>query len=341
MSDEIHELSYGKTYRYLGFQECGGIDHRQAKTSLTEEFSRRLKIVWKSLLYGRFKVQATNSFCIPLLSYGFGVVGWTKSEVLQFDQLVRQVMTNANCHHTRSSVERLFLPRKLGGRGLLCVENLLEHHLIMLSYHLNTSGNALVKMCCTLDTQLPSRVSIMSRAALLVSSLGLDDMLSYSCGQLTAAIIAAQQKKLLDCLSAKPLHGKFFNWIRSVDINIDWSFRWLNRSLHSESESAIFAIQDQVISTRVYQAKIIRSRIPSVLCRFCGDQEETIQHVLAGCSILAPTCYLNRHNLVAKVLHFHLCKSFHFPVLSNSWFTHHPLPVVENNKIKSCGILIW
>ena len=287
MSDEIHELSYGETYKYLGFQECGG---GQAKTSLTEEFSRRLKIVWKSLLYGRFKVQATNSFCIPLLSYGFGVVGWTKFEVLQFDRLVRQVITNANCHHPRSSVERLFLPRKLGGKGLLCVENLC---LIMLSHHLNTSGDVLVKMCCTLDTQLPSRVSSMSRAALLVSSLGLDDMLSYSCGQLKAAIFAAQQKKLLDCLSAKPLHGKFFNWIRSVDMNIDWSFRWLNRSLHSELESTIFAIQDQVISTRVYQARIIRSHIPSVLCRFCGDQEETIQHVLAGCSILAPTCYLN------------------------------------------------
>ena len=104
------------------------------------------------------------------------MVDWTKSEVLQFDRLVRQVMTNANCHHPRSSVERLLFPYKLGGRGLLSVENLLEHHLIMLSHHLNTYGDTLVKMCCTLDTHLPPHVSVMSRAASLVSSLGLDDM---------------------------------------------------------------------------------------------------------------------------------------------------------------------
>ena len=122
-----------------------------------------------------------------------------------------------------------------------------------------------------------------------------------------------------------------------MDMDIDWSFRWLSRSLHSESESTIFAIQDQVICTHVYQAKIMRSPMSSVLCRLCGDQDETIQHVLAGCSILAPTCYLNRHNLVAKVLHFHLCKSFHIPVPSNSWFTHRPLPVIENDKIK----ILW
>jgi len=112
------------------FLECGGIDHEQAKVNITKEFLRHLKIVWKSLLYRRFKVQATNSSCIHLLSYGFGVVGWTKSEICK---IVHQVMTS---HHPRSAIERLFLSRKFGGKGLLCVENLLNHRLIMLSHHL-------------------------------------------------------------------------------------------------------------------------------------------------------------------------------------------------------------
>ena len=58
---------------------------------------------------------------------------------------------------------------------------------------------------------------------------------------------------------------------RSVDMNVEWSFRWLRGSLHSESESTIFAIQDQVICTRIYQAKAMKSSISSMLCRFCGD----------------------------------------------------------------------
>jgi len=70
LGDEICELSYNETYRYLGFPEYGGIDHGQSKSRITDEFLRCLRIVWHSLLYGQFKVQANNSFCIPLLSYG-------------------------------------------------------------------------------------------------------------------------------------------------------------------------------------------------------------------------------------------------------------------------------
>ena len=90
--------------------------------------------------------------------------------------MIHQVMTNASCHHPRSAIERLFLPRKLDGRGLSCIENLLEHRLIILSHHLHTSRDAMVKLYYTLDAQLSSHVSIMSRAASLIFSLGLDDM---------------------------------------------------------------------------------------------------------------------------------------------------------------------
>ena len=80
-------------------------------------------------------MQATNSFCIPLLSYGFGVISWTKAEITKFDWLVRQVMTAANYHHPHSAFEQLHLPCKLGGLGLLCAEHLPECRIIMLSHY--------------------------------------------------------------------------------------------------------------------------------------------------------------------------------------------------------------
>jgi len=54
-----------------------------------------------------------------------------------------------------------------------------------------------------------------------------------------------------------------------------------------------------VICTRVHQVKIIRSTLPSLVCRLCHEYEETIQHALAGCPILATTGYIERHNMVA------------------------------------------
>ena len=100
-------------------------------------------------------MQATNSFCIPLLSYGFGIVEWTKAEIAQFDVSVRKSLTASNSHHPRSVVERLYLPRKIGGRGLLGVEHLYQRRLLLLSHHLQTSTDTLVQACCELMSQFP------------------------------------------------------------------------------------------------------------------------------------------------------------------------------------------
>ena len=70
IGDEIGELAYDETYHYLGFPKSGGIDHTKCKEVISTEFLRRLKVVWKSMLHGRFKVQAYNGYCAPLLSYG-------------------------------------------------------------------------------------------------------------------------------------------------------------------------------------------------------------------------------------------------------------------------------
>jgi hypothetical protein len=39
------------------------------------------------------------------------------------------------------------------------------------------------------------------------------------------------------------------------------------------------------------------------LCRRCGKELETIQHITVACEQLAPTEYLKRHNGLAKIIH--------------------------------------
>ena len=93
-------------------------------------------------------------------------------------------------------------------------------------------------------------------------------------------------------------------------------------------------MENQVLRTRVCQAKIMRRAVSTILCQFCHTREETIQHLLAGCEALAPTKYLYQHNMFAKVVHWHLCKTFHVQLNVTSWHDHQPLSVVKNNEIK-------
>jgi len=69
-----------------------------------------------------------KSSSMPLLSYGFGNFDWTVAEISQMDAIVHNVMVSANSLHPRSTVECLYLPHHIGGRGLLGVENLYRHH---------------------------------------------------------------------------------------------------------------------------------------------------------------------------------------------------------------------
>ena len=66
------------------------------------------------------KVKATNSFCVPVLTYGFCIVWWTVKEIEQFDVLTRRVLFTTCSHHPRSVVERLYLPCNVGNCAWAC-----------------------------------------------------------------------------------------------------------------------------------------------------------------------------------------------------------------------------
>ena len=71
---DICELNTGEFYKYLGFFESEGLNCSSSKQQLLKAYMKRLSLIWKSYLSGLRKARATNSFCIPLLTYGFRVI---------------------------------------------------------------------------------------------------------------------------------------------------------------------------------------------------------------------------------------------------------------------------
>ena len=62
------------------------------------------------------------------------------------------------------------------------------------------------------------------------------------------------------------------------------------------------AIQDQVILTKNYKKYILKQPDTEKLCRRCGKESETMQHITAACVQLAPTEYVKRHDGLAKII---------------------------------------
>ena len=64
----------------------------------------------------------------------------------------------------------------------------------------------------------------------------------------------------------------------------------------------------------------------------CSVGLETVDHIVAGCSALAPTKYTDRHNQMACIIHWDVCCNFGVPVESR-WYQHHPDRLVETDDI--------
>ena len=71
-------------------------------------------------------------------------------------------------------------------------------------------------------------------------------------------------------------------------------------------------------------------------CRFCGQFRETIDHLVSGCPTLAKNEYINRHNTVAKYIHWGISQHYGLEA-ADKWYEHQTPPVVENGDV----VILW
>ena len=59
---------------------------------------------------------------VPVLRYSFGIVNWHLEELQKLDRKTRKLLTLHGQHHPKADVDRFYVPRKHGGRGLMQLE---------------------------------------------------------------------------------------------------------------------------------------------------------------------------------------------------------------------------
>jgi hypothetical protein len=114
----------------------------------------------------------------------------------------------------------------------------------------------------------------------------------------TQNIKARLAESLKEKLENKVMHGQE---IRSIDkhlISEEDTFLWLSKGdLKAETGSEIVAAQDQAIQTKYHATKILQGETESK-CRLCHQSEETVDHIMPACPILAKEQYIKRHDRV-------------------------------------------
>ena len=99
--------------------------------------------------------------------------------------------------------------------------------------------------------------------------------------------------------------------------------------------AALEELYQQLLPTKVYSTKKAKTSGDSdVRCRLCGKGQESVAHVLAGCSALAQTAYLTRHNAAFKILFFELLRDHGLVETVPPWYSPtQPKPIYEWERV--------
>ena len=118
----IRDLDPEETYKYLEVNEGDGINHASMKENIRKEYYRRIRLVLKTELNSKNRIEAINTLALPDVQYSFNIINWNLAELNRLDTKPRKLLTSNKMRHPNADVDCLYLPRSSGGRGMIELE---------------------------------------------------------------------------------------------------------------------------------------------------------------------------------------------------------------------------
>lgn len=144
----------------------------------------------------------------------------------------------------------LYILRKQGNRGFMSVEEVVLLAVLGLENYLKSSHELLLTAA--------QRVNV--------------DLEEQNVKPISAAKM--QEKQWHDKLKEKKIHGQVFQQKKLLNL----------RAINKETESLIFAAQEQAIRTNAIKTQIEKSHEYGK-CRLCRQTEETVNHIFSVCPV--------------------------------------------------------
>ena len=287
-------------YKYLGVLEGASIKTKQMKELIRKEYLRRVRLAARSRLYAGNLISAVNVWAVSVVRYTAGVLDWSAGEVKKMDRKTRKLLTMNGAFNMQSSVDRLYIKRKAGGRGLISVEECVRTEEASLREYARDSDEWMLKVVA--DGMVPGESKVDYKVRM--------------------------ERERLERLKTKTLHGKFFNETEQVADERSW--QWLRGGfLDKRTEAFVCAAQENALKTRCYNATILHQE-GDVKCRMCGKSAETVGHVMSACDKLAQRDYKRRHDRMGLRIYWELCGKYGIK-RTERWFEETPDAIRVNN----------
>jgi hypothetical protein len=329
-----------------------GLKESEAWDRVEEKCCKIVRQLWDSDLTFRQKVKSHNTNVIPALTYvmsciikGSGKYASALNRGTKLDKKFRKILVELKSRYKASCVERLYLPAERGGYGLKSVKDSLEESTIYSWSYLST--NTELRSSLNLFANMANRGKrcIISDADTVLKAYDISATIDEATSVVTlngsqfndAKKLARHVVTLMRTVKSD---SRYRTWkelvlagrVLSTKNNIDIvrSFAWLEHGqLSSIAVRNVLAAQEGCLLTKAHPSAKGANRGTS--CRACGTTSETIEHVTSSCPKWLPNLYIDRHDSVARNIHYKICQKYG---LKPPHYSQKVDSVMENDGIK-------
>ena len=209
-------------------------------------------------------------------------------------------MTSNRMYHPKADLNRMHISRKEGGREMTNLEMGYKITTIGLNSYLQSSGDRILHADLQHEKKkkLHSVVKEIRKFKLQISSFNTKSTKAAKDIKKKNKNASSEDMKKSMEREATTLHEKYPLRTGNADIDRATTHQWLRSlSLKRETEGFIFAAQDQSISTRAYESRILNNGADPNF-RLCTEKKrkERVDLIVSACPTIVNTEYLQRED---------------------------------------------
>ena len=194
--------------------EADNFQHQKMKDLLSVEYKSRVRKLLRTRLFSRNLITAINVLVVSLMRCSGEIIKWSQEVLNKLDARTRKLMGMHGSILMNSDVDRLYVPRKFSGRGLVSVSFAIQHERRNLSFYVHNSTDELLMLVAKNFEGFQENGRCYKQSVMTGHVASLRD---------------------------KPLHGQF---LREITDKICVKSQWLWLRKSKEMEGLSFAAQE-------------------------------------------------------------------------------------------------
>ena len=324
---ETMDPDENEIYKFLGIEQADGIKTKVVLERVKREVEKRVKMLVDTELNDSNLISAIDVKVIPVAAYAMNVCKFSKGELNELDQIVKRELRSKQMLGKQANNERLYLKREDGGRGLKSMRDVHKETRLRVACYMSRSENRSIQASWRRET-LKEENAVVTEARTTMEEAGITLEFKNNMIQLNGEKIDQEWKptwrrvkselkkgarqKRIETYQSKEQKSQFF---REQE---DEYHLWLTQNLNPRKTSSIMSMLERMLETRSWKAT--RGLIEGGKCRVFHGQNETVEHLVAGCSVLSNSESLASRNRAPMILAVTWAKGYELIGADTIWY---------------------